>query len=858
MVFLSKKSVLSFGIVLTLAGLACGQSNDFWGAEPVVGSGLDIHGEPIGGGAGYSAILSPANATTTVSTAGGLLNALGAASAGDVIYVQDSASIDLSAYSNISIPAGVTLASGRGDGGSAGALLYSTKTGNFNLFLPQSDVRITGLRIRGPSGDDDPNTSTRGIQIFSSKSNVEIDNCELWMWTLAAISAQRLSNNGISVHHNYIHDCNEDGLGYGVLIYEGSFVVIESCKFATNRHSIASSGHLYQGAYDGYSAAYNIDYAGGKSHLFDMHRSSDTTFLAGGEIYIHHNTFYPSEQLPGNSGATVFIRGVPNTGAWCYQNWIKESALDPNHYYLQYTAAGWGYITDEYQRMYLSKSGHLTHGSDPYTFNPAEDENWYGTTPPPNSTNSICSASFTVDTNASPTIFFTDTSTASPGNVTSWSWSFDDGSTSSNQNPSHTYAAAGTYRVRLAIGTSDGCSSAVSNDVTVTVSGGGTPGIINWTDGGGGSSWHTPANWDLDRAPIGGDDVRLNSAASGGVDYSVAANVGANGLYQLQPWYGSILNIRASMDIGDGTISYPFYVLKLDTIVNHSAGTLTVNSAGAAGAMKVVNGATYNQSSSASVSLNGALDLFTYGEGTASYNLTGGSLTLSDGSINVGTVGTGFGMFIFDGSELSVTVAGANQDLNVGSLGTLKLVGDASEDRLELTGSNGSLDFLANSTCNPVVNNPGDKFLSVGGDIVISSGAILNVTNPGGVIDGTFDILSVVGGGSIVGDFSSINLPEGAFVADNGQVDGTYTIIVGNGDPTTPPPAPVVSIVTVGTGQDVISWTTVPGSGYVYSVYYSTNLLDGFIPLQTNLADTVQLWTNTIDVSPVFYQIKAQ
>ena len=41
---------------------------------------------------------------------------------------------------------------------------------------------------------------------------------------------------------------------------------------------------------------------------------------------------------------------------------------------------------------------------------------------------------------------FTDLST---GPVTSWSWTFGDGGTSTLQNPSHTYTAAGTYTVSL-------------------------------------------------------------------------------------------------------------------------------------------------------------------------------------------------------------------------------------------------------------------------------------------------------------------------------------------------------------------------------------------------------------------------
>ena len=48
-------------------------------------------------------------------------------------------------------------------------------------------------------------------------------------------------------------------------------------------------------------------------------------------------------------------------------------------------------------------------------------------------------------------IFFTDTSTDSDGFITSWFWSFDDGTTSIAQNPTHQYTLAKTYLVTLTI-----------------------------------------------------------------------------------------------------------------------------------------------------------------------------------------------------------------------------------------------------------------------------------------------------------------------------------------------------------------------------------------------------------------------
>ncbi|MBP7410659.1 MAG: PKD domain-containing protein, partial [Methanoculleus sp.] len=61
------------------------------------------------------------------------------------------------------------------------------------------------------------------------------------------------------------------------------------------------------------------------------------------------------------------------------------------------------------------------------------------------------SASFRADTRngtAPLTVRFTDTSA---GDIKAWSWRFGDGGTSAEQNPEHTYAAAGTYTVSLTV-----------------------------------------------------------------------------------------------------------------------------------------------------------------------------------------------------------------------------------------------------------------------------------------------------------------------------------------------------------------------------------------------------------------------
>jgi PKD repeat protein len=62
---------------------------------------------------------------------------------------------------------------------------------------------------------------------------------------------------------------------------------------------------------------------------------------------------------------------------------------------------------------------------------------------------------------------FTDTSTISGGSITNYAWTFGDGNTSSVANPSHMYAASGTYNVQLIITSNVGCKDTVSTTVTV-------------------------------------------------------------------------------------------------------------------------------------------------------------------------------------------------------------------------------------------------------------------------------------------------------------------------------------------------------------------------------------------------------
>jgi len=78
------------------------------------------------------------------------------------------------------------------------------------------------------------------------------------------------------------------------------------------------------------------------------------------------------------------------------------------------------------------------------------------------------SADFTADVTSGPfplTVHFTDLST---GDITTWSWDFGDGATSTERNPAHTYTDSGIYTVSLTVTGPGGTDTEAKTDFIVT------------------------------------------------------------------------------------------------------------------------------------------------------------------------------------------------------------------------------------------------------------------------------------------------------------------------------------------------------------------------------------------------------
>ena len=177
------------GPSLMLAEEKTSQRNpdETFGAEP------NPTGDPIGGGNGYGRGVE--KRYFHVRTLNELLAAIKKAKAGQVVYVDDDAVIDMRpdlktpGHSKIVIPGGVTLASGRGKEGSAGALLYTWEIHTDPLFLTGGErTRVTGLRLSGPDPERRLLWLPQGKTLLSSLATaraiegahpkLEIDNCE--------------------------------------------------------------------------------------------------------------------------------------------------------------------------------------------------------------------------------------------------------------------------------------------------------------------------------------------------------------------------------------------------------------------------------------------------------------------------------------------------------------------------------------------------------------------------------------------------------------------------------------------------------------------------------------------------------
>lgn len=194
-------------------------------------------------------------------------------------------------------------------------------------------VRITGLRIAGPSrGRYAKVLDQQGITTNSLRP-VIIDRNDMSDWPRAAIGVDRASGtsdtcalpvapgtwNNVRVLRNFIHHNEADNFGYGVAV-DGTATVLGN-TFLQNRHAITSNGNPSSG----YAAYANLIQSNvpdwydnglashGPQQDFDMHGfgpgadSHRNGGYAGNHVDIAWNTFF------GSNRPNFELRGTPCT-----------------------------------------------------------------------------------------------------------------------------------------------------------------------------------------------------------------------------------------------------------------------------------------------------------------------------------------------------------------------------------------------------------------------------------------------------------------------------------------------------------------------------------------------------------------
>jgi len=207
----------------------------------------------------------------------------------------------------------------------------------------------------------------------------------------------------------------------------------------------------------------------------------------------------------------------------------------------------------------------------------SQDED-YAVTLTANTSKPTAAFSQNLTTTCSGQVQFTDKSTGSP---TNWAWDFGDNTSSTQQNPLHTYATAGTYQVKLTATNSAGSSTTAATAITYNTQ---VPVAANCA---GQAAKQNCCNFGVTRVQLGTID---NSSADGSVGYEDFSCPQRTSLmlgmaYTLTIGTGGTNNYdtRAWLDLNnDGVFSTSEQVLEALNKANPSAslvipGTATLN-----------------------------------------------------------------------------------------------------------------------------------------------------------------------------------------------------------------------------------------------------------------------------------------
>ena len=261
--------------------------------------------------------------------------------------------------------------------------------------------------------------------------------------TDAGVVAMNLSLGGGSLSQSeadaILYATNNDALVIASA-GNGSTSTVSCPACDPNAISVAASDWLDEHAYyTNYGEGLDITAPGGELYSNTTSEAGIYSSVRGGGYAYFQGTSMSAPQVTGTAAIVASVTGL--TGLALRTR--LESSTDDLGAIGYDTQFGWGRLNS-----YRAVTGTtLSEGSPP--------------------TNSAPTASFTHSCSGL-TCDFTDTSSDSDGTIASWNWDFGDGGSSTAQNPSHTYAADGTYTVSLTVTDDVGDTDSASQNVSVS------------------------------------------------------------------------------------------------------------------------------------------------------------------------------------------------------------------------------------------------------------------------------------------------------------------------------------------------------------------------------------------------------